>query len=124
MNQTQSFFVEERTNATALAMQGLQYRYGVDLNEGISDVKDESGYVVDNPFYDPRKAAEDAVVVKEYTKEEREAYEATLRDKGTHYSLKEDTVTISPEAKKPTVEDLYSVVDKFESLFNSDELLV
>ena len=55
--------------------------------------------------------------VKIYTKEEIEAYEATLKDPNTHYSLKEDTVTISPEAKKPTVDDINGVIETFKEQF-------
>ena len=55
--------------------------------------------------------------VKEYTKEEIAAYEATLKASDTHYSLKEDTVTISPDAKKPTVEDIDGVIKRFQDQF-------
>ena len=55
--------------------------------------------------------------VKVYTEEEIAEFEATSKDPDTHFSLKEDTVTISPEAKKPTVEDLNEVISNFKEGF-------
>ena len=74
---------------------------------------DEFQGTVDDYF----KTSEPDSEVKVYTDEEIKAYEDTLKDSDTHFSLQEDTVTISPEAKKPTVEDLNGVIENFKEAF-------
>ena len=74
---------------------------------------DEFQGTVDDYF----KTSEPDSEVKVYTDEEIKAYEDTLKDSDTHFSLQEDTVTISPEAKKPTVEDLNGVIENFKEGF-------